>query len=225
MNKNQYDSFCDDYSKKTEEFDRETRKRFYETLPDLTEKKLLDVGCGSGHDAEYYTEQGAAVWGIDISEKQIELAKCRINGSFRVGDMNALPYEDGYFDIAISHYALQSSEDVPKSLSEMIRVTKAEGLIVVLAEHPFRSSLEGHVNDGQSDYFNQGIVTAYIFDRKIQLMQPGHTMMEYLNPWVLSQARIESFEEICDFPASDQVIPGLRYPTCMIVKYRKSSTG
>jgi hypothetical protein len=46
-------------------------------------------------------------------------------------------------------------------------------------------------------------------------------MMDYLAPSVLRSASLELFEERTDFPASDQVIAGLTYPTYMILKYRK----
>jgi hypothetical protein len=39
---------------------------------------------------------------------------------------------------------------------------------------------------------------------------------------VLQAARLELLEEMTDFPASGQVIAGLIYPTCIIVKYRKN---
>jgi len=45
--------------------------------------------------------------------------------------------------------------------------------------------------------------------------------MDYLAPSALQSAALELFEEHTDFPASDQVIAGLTYPTYMILKYRK----
>ncbi|WP_158068722.1 hypothetical protein [Chlorobium sp. KB01] len=45
--------------------------------------------------------------------------------------------------------------------------------------------------------------------------------MDYLDPTVLQSASLELLEERTDFPASDQVVPGLTYPTCMMLKYRK----
>ena len=44
-------------------------------LPDLTGKKVLDIGCGMGQHALQYAKKGAAsVLGIDISEKMLEFA-------------------------------------------------------------------------------------------------------------------------------------------------------
>ncbi|MCW5200492.1 class I SAM-dependent methyltransferase, partial [Desulfobulbus sp. F4] len=205
-----------------EELEEATRRYFYSLLPELTGKDILDVGCGSGHDAAYYAAKGAVVSGVDISEKELAIAREKVAGVFVQAPMEHLPFEAGLFDIVTSFYAIQHTEDVPKTLLEMIRVAKPGGVIMVLAKHPFRNLLESHVNDGKSDYYAKRLVTSYIFNRSIKLTEQGHTMMDYLAPAVLLAARLELLEEMTDFPASEQVIPGLVYPTCMMMKYRKA---
>jgi cyclopropane fatty-acyl-phospholipid synthase-like methyltransferase len=45
-------------------------------FPDLNGKKILDIGCGSGHSLKWCAEQGAGeLWGLDISENQLKNAK------------------------------------------------------------------------------------------------------------------------------------------------------
>jgi ubiquinone/menaquinone biosynthesis C-methylase UbiE len=143
---------------------------------------------------------------------------------FVIGNMNELPYQSNYFDIVTCVYALQASDDVPSALEEMIRVAKPGAAILIATKHPFRNLLEGHVNDGNSDYYAKRDVTSYIFNKTIKLIEPGHTMMEYLSPKILSKASLELFEEHTDFPASDQVISGMNYPTFMILKYIKNES-
>jgi len=217
-----YNKFAEEYAKQTEAMEKEVRKHFYSLIPvSLKSKSLLDVACGSGHDAEYYSSQGAKVSGIDISSKEIEMINKKNCGTFIVGDMNYLPYESNSFDIVTSVYALQASDNVQKALAEMIRVAKPGAIIQIVAKHPFRNLLESHVNDGNSDYYAKRNVTSYIFNKTIKLSEPGHTMEEYLNPSVLSKATLELIEEKTDFPASEQVIPGMNYPTFMILQFRK----
>jgi ubiquinone/menaquinone biosynthesis C-methylase UbiE len=218
-----YDEFAEEYAQLTKNLEDQTRERLYALLPDSLENKLvLDVGCGSGHDAIVYRSKEACVYGIDISEKEIRMARAQVDGEFKVGSMNELPYENNQFDCVTSMYALQTSTDVEKALQEMIRVVKPGGTINVVTKHPIRNLLEGHVNDGQSDYFNQGIVTSKIFRGKIVLHEPGHTMQQYLHPTILQEVRLTHFEEHEDYPASDQVIEGLKYPTYMILQYTKN---
>ena len=45
-------------------------------LPDLTDKRLLDLGCGAGDHCQLFIERGAAhVLGVDLSEKMLALAQ------------------------------------------------------------------------------------------------------------------------------------------------------
>jgi ubiquinone/menaquinone biosynthesis C-methylase UbiE len=224
MKMKDYDKFADKYARGTARLEMATRKHFYTLLPkSLDGKLLLDVGCGSGHDSVYYSKRRAIVHGMDISRKEISMAKERKAGKFCVADMASLPYKNGCFDIVTSLYALQASEDVKKSLLEMIRVAKPKATILVLVKHPIRNLLEGYVNDGKKDYYEKRKVTSYIFNRKIKLSEQGHTLSEYFSPEVLKRADIEVFEEHTDFPASEQVIKGLKYPTYMIIRYRKKA--
>ena len=48
----------------------------YGLLPDLNEKTVISLGCGSGEDCTYLKSQGVKkVVGVDISEKLIQIAK------------------------------------------------------------------------------------------------------------------------------------------------------
>ena len=220
-----YNHFAKEYARRTEELEIETRKHFYSLLPNLEGKLLLDIGCGSGHDASHYSEKRAIVFGLDVSDKEIEMARELVpEGDFKIGDMKNLPYNSNQFDIVTSFYALQASDDVPKSLLEMARVVKPNGSIVVLAKHPIRNMLEGWKNNSKMSYYEQGNVTSHILNRAIILSEPAHTLMEYLNPGLLEKAQLELFEEHSDFPASDQVVDGLTYPTYLIMKIKKKES-
>ncbi|MGI8934344.1 MAG: class I SAM-dependent methyltransferase [Phormidesmis sp.] len=217
-----YNEFAEKYAKGSADLERKMKSHFYSLITEpLAGKQLLDIGCGSGQDAAVYAEKGAKVYGLDVSEKQIALAKDRECGNFAVGSMNELPYEANTFDIITSYYALQASDQVPGALEEMVRVTKPNGILLILAKHPVTQLLESYINDQNGDYFAKRNVTSYIFNRSIKLSQPGHTLMEYFHARLLKNTSIELFEEHMDFPASEQVIADVIYPTCMIIKYRK----
>ncbi|MTI65886.1 MAG: class I SAM-dependent methyltransferase [Firmicutes bacterium] len=41
----------------------------------VTEKTMLEIGCGSGHSLKYHADRNAGeLWGLDISQKQLENA-------------------------------------------------------------------------------------------------------------------------------------------------------
>lgn len=65
--------------------------------------RLLDIACGSGFAASVAARRGAVVSGIDASEQLTAIAAARTpGGSFRAGNMFALPYPDASFDLATS---------------------------------------------------------------------------------------------------------------------------
>lgn len=219
-----YDKFAEKYAIKTAGFKAEIKSRkHYRSLlpPNLKGKKILDVGCGSAQDAIYYFSKKAQVFGIDISKKEIEMAKNMKCGEFTIGDMKNLPYQNNTFDIVASYYALQASDNVTKSIEEMIRVAKRGAMIVILTKSPIRNLLEGWKNNNKKSYYKKGIITSYIFKKTIKLNEPSHKFEEYLNKNILQKAELLLFEEHSDFPASDQVIPNLIYPTYLILKFRK----
>src|SRR5580704_15012437 len=63
--------------------------------------RLLDIACGSGFAASVAARRGAVVSGVDASEQLATNAAARTpDGSFRAGNMFALPYADDSFDLA-----------------------------------------------------------------------------------------------------------------------------
>ena len=65
--------------------------------------RYLDVACGSGFAANIAHRRGATVSGLDASEDLIDIARARTpDGDFHVGDMFALPFAEGTFDVVTS---------------------------------------------------------------------------------------------------------------------------
>ena len=99
--------------------------------------RLLDFGCGSG-DISVGLARAVApgeMHGVDLQEAQIELARSLAvstgtdNATFHVGDVTALPFPDGFFDVAHCHTVLMYVPDTQAALAEVKRVLKPGGLI------------------------------------------------------------------------------------------------
>ncbi len=99
--------------------------------------RILDVATGTGKQAFAFAEKGYDVTGIDLSEAMLKVANNKNrykNVNFQVADATNLPFEDNSFDVSCISFALH---DMPltireKVLKEMVRVTKPEGMIVVV---------------------------------------------------------------------------------------------
>lgn len=94
---------------------------------------FLDVGCGAGMAAQIAAERGATVAGIDASTELLEIARSRVpNGDFRAGDLEALPFSDGAFDVVTGFNSFQYAGNPIVALGEARRVTKSDGKIAIM---------------------------------------------------------------------------------------------
>lgn len=95
-------------------------------------KKILDIACGWGELLSIAQEQGLKVSGIDISPHAIKLAKKRINGGqLKVAKAEKLPFKNNSFDYIVCIGSLEHFDSPEKALSEMSRVIKKDGKILI----------------------------------------------------------------------------------------------
>ena len=75
--------------------------------------------------------RGAVVTGIDATPALLEEARKRLAGvALRVADMEALPFKDGEFDVAVAINSLQFTGDPVRAAAEMCRVAKTACAVV-----------------------------------------------------------------------------------------------
>jgi ubiquinone/menaquinone biosynthesis C-methylase UbiE len=123
----------------------------YGLLPDLNEKTVISLGCGSGEDCAYLKSQGVKkVVGVDISEKLIQIAKDSYpNCDFKVMDMERLNFSDQSFDFAYSSLAIHYIEDWHQVFKEVYRVLKPDSFFLFSCNHPVANALELVSDDGK----------------------------------------------------------------------------
>ena len=88
---------------------------------DSKNKKILDVGCGTGIATDFFK----CKIGIDPSEKLLKIARKKfLKIKFIRAKAEKLPFKDNEFDVVISVTAIQNFEDIEKGLEEIKRVGK-----------------------------------------------------------------------------------------------------
>ena len=95
---------------------------------------ILDAGCGTGVFTLDLLSAGARVVGLELSLPMLHRAGWKLRQfSFRMvqGDMTCLPFAHGAFDKTISLTALEFIDDARTAISELFRVTKPGGRILV----------------------------------------------------------------------------------------------
>lgn len=102
-------------------------------LPAQPGRRLLNVGCGSGHWSRFFASQGYEVTGIDISEEMIKEANCGnvTHCRFQVADARDLPFADHCFDVITAITVLEFVKDPSAVISEMVRCLRSEGRLIV----------------------------------------------------------------------------------------------
>ena len=108
-------------------------------LGDVAGKRVLDAACGPGLYAAELIRRGAQVVGFDQSPRMVELCRARAGqGQFRVHDLGDpidwLP--DGSVDLALCALAIEYVDDRVGALSELRRVLRPDGALVLSRQHP-----------------------------------------------------------------------------------------
>jgi demethylmenaquinone methyltransferase/2-methoxy-6-polyprenyl-1,4-benzoquinol methylase len=117
------------------------RKKAIQQLQEIAPKKVLDVATGTGDVAimTYHMLHSEKITGIDISEGMLELGTKKIEKlglgntiELQKGDSEVIRFEDNSFDAITVAFGVRNFQNLEKGLSEMYRVLRPGGKLVVL---------------------------------------------------------------------------------------------
>lgn len=98
-------------------------------------ERILDAGCGIGVYGLGIAKRGGNVIGVDISKESIQRAVERAKGlksaKFVIGNILELPFKTGAFDKIICVDVLEHIEDDSTAVSELCRVLKKGGILII----------------------------------------------------------------------------------------------
>jgi len=105
-------------------------------------KKVLEVGVGLGADHQRFAEDGADLYGIDLTERAVKFAKERLGlfglpSNIEVGDAEALRFADSTFDLVYAWGVIHHSPNTRQAAGEILRVLRPGGKFKVMIYHKF----------------------------------------------------------------------------------------
>jgi ubiquinone/menaquinone biosynthesis C-methylase UbiE len=107
---------------------------------------ILDVGCGNGGISAYFARKNRQ-FGVDVMDEVWQ--QNRSVFQFEQVDSERLPFEDGFFDLVLSHHVIEHVADQGRHLDEIRRVLKAGGLCYLATPNKTSPFMEGHAGNDQ----------------------------------------------------------------------------
>ena len=124
--------------------DRLEKQLLRELLADYpVARKILDVGCGTGHFTRWFATQGLDATGLDISRPMIAEAQRLGGAAFVEGDAMQLPFGEDTFDLVTMITTLEFVSDPERALSEAVRIARRGLILGVLNRHSLYAALHG----------------------------------------------------------------------------------
>jgi demethylmenaquinone methyltransferase/2-methoxy-6-polyprenyl-1,4-benzoquinol methylase len=171
-------------------------------------QRILDLAAGTGASSVSLARSGADVVAADFSPGMIAEGERRHRGipnlSFREADATALPFADGEFDTVTMSFGLRNVNEPKKALSELLRVTRPGGRLVICEfSHPPSPAFNGLYR-----FYNDRILPVIA-----RAMSSNADAYDYLN------------ESIRDWPDQRRLSAWIRAAGWTDVAYRNLSFG
>jgi len=127
------------------------KKWIKKVIPHIKGDKILEVSFGNGYLMTQYAAAKMEIYGIDYNEKMLEIASYKMNRlNIKVhlsqANVEKLPFPDNTFDTVINTMAFTGYPNGEKAMSELKRVLKKEGnLLLVDFDYPSSRNIFGYL--------------------------------------------------------------------------------
>lgn len=201
---------------------------------DVSGKKVLEIGCGGGHSLQYMGERKAAeLWGMDISENQIEQTKQYLAACGLTAKLICAPMEEAcglpkdYFDFVYSVYAIGWSTDLEGTFRRVASYLKKGGTFIFSWSHPIHKCVAAE-NNGllfKKCYFDESWYSASFGGGRLALSD--RMLSTYVNALAKAGFVIEQMVEQSDDDMiqsqgdSDFAKKASMLPVTFVIKARK----
>ncbi len=201
---------------------------------DVSGKKLLEIGCGTGHSLKYHGDRKASeLWGLDISEKQIEKTREYLSLYGFSAELICSPMEEecgipaDYFDYVYSIYGVGWAADLENTFCRIASYIKKDGIFIFSWSHPIHKcvAIENDSLSFKKSYFDESWYSVSLDGGAISLSD--RKLSTYINAlakagFAIDKMIEESDDEIIQlYKDSDFAKKAKMLPVTFVIKARK----
>lgn len=201
---------------------------------DVSGKKLLEIGCGTGRSLKYHGDKKASeLWGIDISEKQIEKARDYLSLNGFSAKLICSPMEEdcgipeNYFDYVYSVYGVGWTTDLEGTFCRIASYLKKDGVFIFSWSHPIHKcvAVENDLLNFKKSYFDESWYSVALEEGAISLSD--RKLSTYINAlskagFIIDEMIEESDEDMLQsHKTGDFVKKAKMLPLIFVIKARK----
>lgn len=195
-------------------------------------RTALDVGCGEGRFCRLLGALGIASVGIDPTVAMIaEARRLDPDGDYRIGTAEQMDLADGRFDLVVSYLALIDIPDVRRAISEMARVLRPGGTLLIANLNSFTTAASppGWRRDAEGNRTHYVIDTymderaEWVAWRAIRIRNWHRPLSTYMRLLLEAGLELRHFDEpmpSADAPAHEIVLHR-RVPNFLLMEWQK----
>lgn len=166
---------------------------------ELVNKKVLEIGCGTGLNTIHLAQKAQKVVAVDLSEEMLAKARQRVNDKnieFIKADITQTwNFDDDSFDLVVANLVLEHIKNLDHIFSKANRVLSSEGIFYVAELHPYKQLQQ-----------SQAKFTSPKTGEEVSVDAFTHSISEYINEGI--EAGL-SLQEIKEWQQEDEQIPRL----------------
>jgi ubiquinone/menaquinone biosynthesis C-methylase UbiE len=189
-----YERFADEFDERMNRYEVTKRLRlvFDDALAteNLSDRRFLDAGCGTGLFSRVAVDRGARVTSLDVGERLLAQVAKKTESERVVGDVANLPFPDADFDYVLCTEVIEHLIEPESAVIELARVLRPGGMLVLTTPNRvwypairLATKLRLRPYDGIENWVQFGVLRGWLEREGVVLSQyRGFNAIPFIHP-------------------------------------------